>query len=276
MPCRARPRGRASCASSGTRPAAAGAGRFSGRPSAGESTPGTSSAATMSMRTRPSLRPCAPAARCARWRSGWVRRRPPEPCPVCGGASPLRASTPATSPGSAGRRTTCRSPVTSWPRQLLRCAGLRGLARWLGLDEEDSRARAALRRLLAREAIDTSHFTYGRVVIPAAALREAVAPPPQLRGGDAGARPRGARRKPPASPSARCRTRPGCHAFHTSAAPCGRAGAPSSRRPGAAGAAAGGLPGQPRRDRLHRALAASGVPYACAGCGNRAGGEGVP
>jgi hypothetical protein len=54
-------------------------------------------------------------------------------------------------------------------------SSIRSAARILGLPEDGSRSRAALRRMLTVHGIDTSHFFHARLALPEAQLREAVA-----------------------------------------------------------------------------------------------------
>ncbi|KUJ64963.1 HNH endonuclease [Streptomyces albus subsp. albus] len=144
---------------------------------------------------------------------------------------------------------------------------LRAAARRLGIPDDDSASRGALRRLLAAMDVDTRHFTHTRSALPDDALRDAVAAATSyadvlrtlgLDVHDANHR--------------RVRRRAAQLALDTSHFKRrSRRAVPSRpRRRIAEQVLRRHPPGSPRvnRERLHRALGEIGVPCRCACCGN--------
>ncbi|MGP4114345.1 HNH endonuclease signature motif containing protein [Streptomyces sp. 4N509B] len=153
---------------------------------------------------------------------------------------------------------------------------LRSAARILGLDEEDSRSRAALRRMLAARGIDTSHFSYARRALSETRLREAVVASVSfadvMRSLGLPVTYQNHRRV------RREVTRLGLDTSHftrrTAADPLA-----SGRRASVAAEVLRVLPegsGRIRRERLRRALDETGVSYVCGGCGNTGEWNGRP
>ncbi|MCF4138531.1 HNH endonuclease [Streptomyces sp. Tue 6430] len=143
---------------------------------------------------------------------------------------------------------------------------VRGVARALGVPD-DGRSRAALRRMLTAERIEISHFTHRRVVIPEDVLRSLVETSTSyadvMRGLGMDVTDTHHRRV------RRAVSRLGLDTGHFKRRSWGRPERPSS--PPIAQRVLVVLPeqaGRTNRDRLHRALAELGVPYACAECGN--------
>ncbi|OEV29222.1 HNH endonuclease [Streptomyces nanshensis] len=151
---------------------------------------------------------------------------------------------------------------------------LRALAGALGV-ADDSRYRAALRRMLREAGIDVSHFSHARVAIPEARLREAVKRSPSY---TAVLRELGL----PVNESNRMKvqrrvTRLGLDTGHfRRRARCPRAAASAKRiAPEVLRIRPDGLP-RIRHERLRRALDEVGVPYVCARCANSGSWEGEP
>lgn len=65
--------------------------------------------------------------------------------------------------------------VTEIARAVAASRSVREVARQLGIDNEDSGSRSALRRALAQLELDTSHFSYARVAFEPERLRQLVA-----------------------------------------------------------------------------------------------------
>lgn len=143
---------------------------------------------------------------------------------------------------------------------------IRGVARELGVPD-DSRSRAALGRMLRERGISTAHFRNARLIIPEAALREAV--PTAASYADVmrtlglpvnDTNHRRVRRRA---------TQLGLDTSHFKRRTWGtmRTHEP---RPVATDTLIVLPEGSPRtnRSRLHRALQESGVPYRCTSCGN--------
>ncbi|WP_432095920.1 HNH endonuclease signature motif containing protein [Streptomyces sp. bgisy100] len=144
---------------------------------------------------------------------------------------------------------------------------VRGVARALGVPD-DGRTRAALRRMLTRTGTDTSHFRHARRTLPDDALRRAVSDATSYAGvvralglpvNDASHR-RVQRRAARLGLDTSHFTRRSRRVPRPAAPPRRIAGEVLRIRP----------EGSPRvgRERLHRALAETGVRYACATCGN--------
>jgi hypothetical protein len=148
---------------------------------------------------------------------------------------------------------------------------IRSAACLLGLPEDGSRSRAALRRMLTAHDIDTSHFAHARLALPEPQLREAVA-----RSSSYADVMRALNLPVNFVNHRRLRrqiSRLDLDTCHFSRVPWG-----SSRKVAAPRFIAHEVlrvlsPDSPRpkRARLRRALDEIGVPYRCSGCGN--GGE---
>ncbi|MFI1305453.1 HNH endonuclease [Streptomyces sioyaensis] len=143
---------------------------------------------------------------------------------------------------------------------------VRALARALGISD-DSRTRAALRRLLAELGVDIGHFVYGRRPLPEDRLREAVAAATSY------ADVMRALELPVNDASHRrihrkvVQLRLDVSHFKRRSR---RAVLPPPIKPLAVQVLCVRPEGSPRvnRERLHRALGEIGVPYECAFCGN--------
>ncbi|MER0246113.1 HNH endonuclease [Streptomyces sp. HSW2009] len=166
------------------------------------------------------------------------------------------------------------APELSYDRaELVRTAAaagsLREVAQALGIPE-DARSRSALRRLLARQAVDVSHFRHARCSRPDRELIAAVA---RATSYAAVVRALGL---PPHDTSTRRVQRwvaeLGLDTTHFTRA--SRRARAQPRRAGRGARACDVLTVRPagsprvRRERLHRALADIGVPTRCAFCGN--------
>ncbi|MEV7034043.1 HNH endonuclease [Streptomyces sp. NPDC093272] len=143
---------------------------------------------------------------------------------------------------------------------------VRGVARVLGVPD-DSRSRGTLRRMLADQLIDTSHFPHRRAVIPEDKLRELVLTSTSyaevMRGLGMDVNDTNHRRVRRTASRLRLET------GHFTRRSWGR-----PERPAPSATAHRVLvilpqqAGRTNRSRLHQALAELGVPYACVECGN--------
>ncbi|MFJ6723306.1 HNH endonuclease [Streptomyces sp. NPDC091281] len=143
---------------------------------------------------------------------------------------------------------------------------VRGVARTLGVPD-DGRSRAALGRMLARAGVDVGHFTHRRAAIDEDRLRalvpDATSYADVLRGLGLAVDHTHHRRV------RRAVSRLGLDTSHFT-----RRSRAAPERPGPAPIAPRVLvvlppqAGRTNRERLHRALTETGVPYACAECGN--------
>ncbi|MFF8031154.1 HNH endonuclease [Streptomyces sp. NPDC016626] len=143
---------------------------------------------------------------------------------------------------------------------------IRGVARALGVSD-DSRSRATLSRMLRARGIGVEHFAYRRIAIPEGRLRELVRTSTSyadvMRGLGLNVTDTNHRRV------RRAAARLGLDTSHFRRRSWGR-----PERPAPALIAHRVLvvlpdhAGRTGRAQLHRALAALGVPYACASCGN--------
>ncbi|MFC9484721.1 HNH endonuclease signature motif containing protein [Streptomyces hydrogenans] len=143
---------------------------------------------------------------------------------------------------------------------------VREMARLLGAGD-DGRSRAALRHMLQREEIDTTHFTYRRVDLPEVRLRTAVADATSFAGvmralglpvSDQNHRRVRRRVAELGLDTSHFKRR----AWGTVRVTAPRAIAETVFRVRPAGSS------RENRERLQRALAEAGVPYRCTGCGN--------
>ena len=143
---------------------------------------------------------------------------------------------------------------------------VRGVARELGVPD-DSRSRATLRRMLAAENIDVSHFSYQRAAIPEdelrALVRSSMSYADVLRGLGMDVNDTNHRRV------RRAASRLNLDTSHFKRRSWGRQERPAS--PPTAHRVLVVLPeqaGRTNRNRLHQALTEIGVSYECAECGN--------